>query len=410
MLSKMKKMFVALVAVAALAVPQLSAQQQVAAKYVDQDGFILTVKDGGYIIRWLEDIYNAGTVKLVVDPQFSIADKIIREIWTESNISQIGTTAVSGKQVAPDFYSVKSFVEMPESKRTGSLWKISQRAQTLDFLNVMPKNTIAAFGVDLDGAELLAMLNRYINKFGTQQVKNDYNRFLAQGRQAGVDVVAIANSIQGVALCVEADPARLIVPGYSSATLYVSVKDRTLMNTLVQNAKAENPEIVTANNELMIPTPYGMVTVFQQGNYIVATTDFAGTKNLLAGKSPSLKQNPDFIKYSAGTPAVGDAFIFFSSEIGKSVIPAYLPLVPAEITQRLDIQKLCNAIGVGPALYAVSYANRDGVGSICNTGSKGAAILTADPAMGSAALNYLSSLLIVGLHKQGTVCDFPGVE
>ena len=296
MLSKMKKMFVALVAVAALAVPQLSAQQPVAAKYVDKDGFAFSIKDGGYIIRWLEDIYNAGTVKLVADPQFSIADKIIREIWTESNISQIGTTAVSGKQVGPDFYSVKSFAEMPESKRTGSLWKISQRAQALGFLNVMPKNTIAAFGVDLDGAELLAMLNRYINKFGTQKVKNDYNRFLAQGRQSGVDVAAIANSIQGVALCVEADPARLIVPGYSSATLYVSVKDRTLMNTLVQNAKAKNPEIVTANNELMIPTPYGMIAVFQVGNYIVATTDFAGTKNLLAGKSPSLKQNPDFIK------------------------------------------------------------------------------------------------------------------
>ena len=410
MLSKMKKMFVALVAVAALAVPQLSAQQQVAAKYVDQDGFILTVKDGGYIIRWLEDIYNAGTVKLVADPQFSIADKIIREIWTESNISQIGTTAVSGKQVGPDFYSVKSFAEMPESKRTGSLWKISQRAQALGFLNVMPKNTIAAFGVDLDGAELLAMLNRYINKFGTQKVKNDYNRFLAQGRQSGVDVAAIANSIQGVALCVEADPARLIVPGYSSATLYVSVKDRTLMNTLVQNAKAKNPEIVTANNELMIPTPYGMIAVFQVGNYIVATTDFAGTKNLLAGKSPSLKQNPDFIKYSAGTPAAGEAFIFFSSEIGKTVIPAYLPLVPAEITQKVDIQNLCSAIGVGPALYAVSYANRDGVGSICNTGSKGAAILTADPAMSSAVLNCLSNLLIVGLQNQKPVCDFPEIE
>ena len=410
MLSKMKKMFVALVAVAALAVPQLSAQQPVAAKYVDKDGFAFSIKDGGYIIHWVEDIYDVSMKKLVEVPEISLADKIIREVWNETNFSQIGSIAVSGKQVGPDFYSVKNFTELPAEKRTGALWKILQGSQALSFIDVMPKNTIAAVAVDFDGAELLAMIDRYVAKYAPQEVKDGYKAFFAEGLQNGVDVKAIANSVRGIALCVEADPARLVAPGYSSATLYLSVKDQTLMNTIVKAAKAKNPEIVTANNELMIPTPYGMIAVFQVGNYIVATTDFAGTKNLLAGKSPSLKQNPDFIKYSAGTPAAGEAFIFFSSEIGKTVIPAYLPLVPAEITQKVDIQNLCSAIGVGPALYAVSYANRDGVGSICNTGSKGAAILTADPAMSSAVLNCLSNLLIVGLQNQKPVCDFPEIE
>lgn len=411
MMSKLKKMFVALIAVATLATPQLAAQQPVAAKYVDQDGFALSINNGGYLVRWLEDLYNAGTEKLVAEPTFKIVDNIIREFWTENNFAQIGSTAVSGKEISPDFYSVKQFVELPAAKRTGALWKISQGSQALSYIGVMPKNTIAAVAVDFDGAELLAMIDRYVAKYAPQEVKDGYKAFFAEGLQNGVDVKAIANSVRGIALCVEADPARLVAPGYSSATLYLSVKDQTLMNTIVKAAKAKNPEIVTVNNELMIPAPFGMVAVFQQGNYIVATTDFAGTKNLLAGKSPSLKQNPDYIKYAAGTPDKGDAFIFVSSELGKTVIPAYLPLLPPEVAQILDMQALCNVIGIGPALYSMSYANQDGVGSICNTGSKGLAILTGDPVMGAMANVILSQLFNTMMNRHDAdIPDFEGGE
>lgn len=400
MMSGMKKMFVALVAVAALAVPQLSAQQQVAAKYVDKDGFAFSIKDGGYIIHWVEDIYDVSMKKLVEVPEISLVDKIIREVWNETNFSQIGSIAVSGKQVGPDFYSAKTFTELPAEKRTGALWKILQGSKALSFIDVMPKNTIAAVAVDFDGAELLAMIDRYVAKYAPQEVKDGYKAFFAEGLQNGVDVKAIANSVRGIALCVEADPARLVTPGYSSATLYLSVKDQTLMNTIVKAAKAKNPEIVTVNNELMIPAPFGMVAVFQQGNYIVATTDFAGTKNLLAGKSPSLKQNPDYIKYAAGTPDKGNAFIFVSSELGKTVIPAYLPLLPPEVAQILDMQALCNVIGIGPALYSMSYANQDGVGSICNTGSKGITILATDSGARLVASNIAVTMIVAINHMQ----------
>ena len=411
MMSGMKKMFVALVAVVALAVPQLSAQQQVAAKYVDKDGFAFSIKDGGYIIHWVEDIYDVSMKKLVEVPEISLADKIIREVWNETNFSQIGSIAVSGKQVGPDFYSVKNFTELPAEKRTGALWKILQGSQALSFIDVMPKNTIAAVAVDFDGAELLAMIDRYVAKYAPQEVKDGYKAFFAEGLQNGVDVKAIANSVRGIALCVEADPARLVAPGYSSATLYLSVKDQTLMNTIVKAAKAKNPEIVTVNNELMIPAPFGMVAVFQQGNYIVATTDFAGAKNLLAGKSPSLKQNPDYIKYAAGTPDKGNAFIFVSSELGKTVIPAYLPLLPADLIQTLDMQKLCDAVGLGPALYSVSYTNQDGAGSVCNTGSKGLAILTGDPVMGAMVNVILSQVLNTMMNRHDAdIPDFEGGE
>ena len=183
------------------------------------------------------------------------------------------------------------------------------------------------------------------------------------------------------------------------------------MNTIVKAAKAKNPEIVTVNNELMIPAPFGMVAVFQQGNYIVATTDFAGAKNLLAGKSPSLKQNPDYIKYAAGTPDKGNAFIFVSSELGKTVIPAYLPLLPADLIQTLDMQKLCDAVGLGPALYSVSYTNQDGAGSVCNTGSKGLAILTGDPVMGAMVNVILSQVLNTMMNRHDAdIPDFEGGE
>lgn len=393
MMSKLKKMFVALIAVATLATPQLAAQQPVAAKYVDQDGFALSINNGGYVIHWLEDLYNAGTEKLVAKPTFKIVDNIIREFWTENNFAQIGSTAVSGKEISPDFYSVKQFVELPAAKRTGALWKISQGSQALSYIGVMPKHTIAAAAFDFNAAELLAMVDRYVNKFGNQEVKDAYKAFFAEGLQNGVDVKAIANSVRGIALCVEADPARLVAPGYSSATLYLSVKDQTLMNAIVKMMKEKNPEIVTVNNELMIPAPFGMVAVFQQGNYIVATTDFAGAKKLIAGEAPSLKQNPDYIKYAAGMPDKGDAFIFISSELGKTVIPAYLPFLPPELTQMLDVQKLCNVIGIGPALYCVGYANQEGYGSICNTGSKGIAVIAGNPAM-SALFNSLTFLLL----------------
>ena len=411
MLSKMKKMFVALVAVAALAVPQLSAQQPVAAKYVDKDGFAFSIKDGGYIIHWLEDVYEAGTAKLTAVPAFQIMDKVIRECWKEANFSQIGSIAVSGRQVQPGFYSVKTFTELPAEKRTGSLWKITQDGKALSFVDVMPRHTIAAIGFDFNGTELLAMVDRYINKYGNQDVKEWYRDFFEEGMKNGVDVRLIAKSVQGAALCVEADPARLVVPGYSSATLYLSVKDQSLMNTIVKTAKEKNPEIVTVNNELMIPAPFGMVAVFQQGNYIVATTDFAGTKNLIAGKASSLKQNPDYIKYAAGTPAEGNAFFFVSSELGKSVIPAYIPHLPADLIQALDVQKLCDAVGLGPALYSVSYTNQDGAGSVCNTGSKGLAILTGDPVMGAMVNVILSQVLNTMMNRHDAdIPDFEGSE
>ena len=392
-MSKIKKMFVALIAVAALAVPQLSAQQQVAAKYVDLDGFSLSINNGGYVIHWLEDLYNAGTEKLVAEPTFKIVDDIIREFWTENNFSQIASTAVSGKEISPDFYSVKQFVELPAAKRTGALWKISQESQALSFIEAMPKHTIAAAAFDFNAAELLAMVDRYVNKFGNQEVKDSYKQLFAECLQNGVDVRTLVNSVLGAAFCIEADPAHQVVPGYSALTLYLAVKDQTLMNAIVKMMKEKKPEIVTMNNELMIPAPVGMIAVFQQGNYIVATTDFAGTKNLLAGKTPSLKQNPDYIKYAAGTPDKGNAFVFVSSELGKSVIPAYLPFLPPELTQMLDVQNFCSVIGIGPALYCVGYENQEGYGSICNTGSKGIAVITGNPAM-SALFNSLTFLLL----------------
>lgn len=411
MMSKLKKMFVALIAVATLATPQLAAQQPVAAKYVDQDGFALSINNGGYLVRWLEDLYNAGTEKLVAEPTFKIVDNIIREFWTENNFAQIGSTAVSGKEISPDFYSVKQFVELPAAKRTGALWKISQGSQALSYIGVMPKHTIAAAAFDFNAAELLAMVDRYVNKFGNQEVKDSYQQLFAECLQNGVDVRTLVNSVQGAAFCIEADPARQIVPGFSSCTLYLAVKDQTLMNAIVKMMKEKNPEIVTVNNELMIPTPVGMFAVFQQGNYIVATTDFAGAKKLIAGEAPSLKQNPDYIKYAAGMPDKGDAFIFISSELGKTVIPAYLPFLPPELTQMLDVQKLCNVIGIGPALYSVSYTNQDGAGSVCNTGSKGLAILTGDPVMGAMANVILSQLLNTMMNRHDAeIPDFEGGE
>ncbi len=413
MMSKMRKMIAALTAVAALAVPQLAAQQSAAMKNVDTDGFTLTVTDTGYIARWFEDVYHAGTAKLTADPDFSIIDKIVREIWNENKMSQVGNTAISAKETAPDFYTVKSFVEMSAEKRTGPLWKIFTGSnQALDFIDVMPKHTLVSFGCDLNGAVLFATVARYISKFGNQEVKNGFAKFLAKGMQNGADVRKLASSVEGVAFCLEADPARLVQPGYSSATLYLAVKDKSIMDAIVQAAKKNEPEIVTANNELMIPTPVGVIAVFQQGKYLVATTDFDGVKKLIAGTAPSLKQNPDYIKYAAATPAKGCAFGFVSSELGKSVIPAYLPMILADVTQYVDAQALlCKTIGIGSAVYGVSYAKRNGLGSVFNTGSKGIAILCGSPSANANA--YFAFFAAVGAiqdMKNKAVMAEPEVE
>ena len=45
MMSKMKKILLAVLVAVGFAVPQLSAQQSVAAKYVDQDGFTYAIRD-----------------------------------------------------------------------------------------------------------------------------------------------------------------------------------------------------------------------------------------------------------------------------------------------------------------------------------------------------------------------------
>lgn len=393
MMSKMKKMVVALIAVAAFAVPQLSAQQAAAAKYVDQDGFVYSVKNSGYMLSWIEEIYKVGTTKLASDPQFVIFDKVLREFWKECNASQWGYAASSGKEVSPDFYSVKHFGELPAAKRTGWLWKLMPESRTIPFLDVMPKHTLAGFGFNFNGAALAAMADHYIAKFGDQQINEEYAGFLAAGMQQGVDLKKIISSIEGLAFYVEADPAKLVMPGYSSAAFIIAVKDRSLMDAAVQFAKEQNPGFVTAAGEILIPTEFGAVFVCQIGNYVVATTNPAVVKNVISGKAPSLKQNPDYIKYSAGTPASGNSFFFISSELGKSVLPAYLPLLPAEISQKVDVAALCKVIGIGPAVYGVYSMNQDGCSTIVNTGSKGFAIFFSDSAMGSVISTFMMNLV-----------------
>lgn len=393
MMFNLKKVFFALVAVVAFSVPQLSAQQSVAAKYVDQDGFTYSVRNGGYMLRWFEEVYKVGTAKLVSDPQFAILDKVIREAWNESNASHCGFAAISGKEVGPDFYTVKQFSQLPIAERTGWLWKLLPDSPTVPFVDVMPKHTWAAYGFNFNGAALVAMADHYVAKFGNQQIKDGYTGFLAEGMQQGIDVKKIISSIEGAALYVEADPTRLVMPGFSSAALILAVKDRSLMDTVVQFAKAQNPGVVTAAGEILIPTDFGAVAVFQIGKYVVVTTDPAGVKNVISGKAPSLKQNPDYIKYSAGTPASGNSFFFISSELGKSVLPAYLPMLPAEISQVVDVAALCKVIGVGPAVYGVSSMNQDGYYMVINTGSKGLAIFFSDSAMGSVVSSGMMNLI-----------------
>lgn len=393
MMSKMKKIFLAVLVAVCFAVPQLPAQQPVAVKYVDQDGFTYAIRDCGYMLSWIEEVYKVGTAKLASDPKFVIFDKVIRELWKECNASQWGYAAISGKEVSPDFYSIKQFGELPAAKRTGWLWKLSPNSRTVPFVDVMPKHTLVGFGCNFNGAALVAMVDHYVAKFGDQQIKDGYAGFLAQGQEQGVDVKKILASIEGLSFAVEADPARLVMPGFSSAALILAVKDRSLMDAVLQIAKTENPGLVTAAGEILIPTEYGAVAIFQVGKYFVATTDPAGVKNVIAGKAPSLKQNPDYTKYSAGTPAAGIGFMFISSELGKTVLPAYLPLIPAEVTQKVDVNALCKVIGIGPAVYSVYYMNQDGYGTITNTGSKGLAIFCSDSSMGMAASYQIMALL-----------------
>lgn len=381
MKSKMKSLLLAAVAAISLLAPQLSAQQSVAEKYVDKDGFAFSRSDSNFTVRWIEQIYNAIAQKAVADPDLAVADKFIRELWKECNAAEFGVSAISGKEVAADFFVVKQFTAIPAAKRTGFLWKLFPDSKTVPFVDVMPKNSLFCCGFNFNGSAISGMVDHYVKEFGDQEFQKSYAEFLSESAANGVDFQKILNSITGVAFYLEADPARQVVAGFSSAAIIVSVKDRTIMDLVVASAKKNNPDIVTANNEILFPTDFGVLAVFQVGNYIAMTTDPAAAKDLISGRTPSLKQNPDYIKYAAGTPAAGSAFCFVSSELGNTVIPAYLPLVPADVTKHIDIAALCKIIGIGPALYSVSYSNGDGVGSVTNTGSKGIAVLATDPAL-----------------------------
>ena len=389
MLKRFLIMAMIAVCVVVLTMPQLSAQR--ADEMVDRDGFSFTVRDGGYLARWIEQVYQVGTANLVkTNPDFAVCDQVLREIWKECNVNKLGRIAISGKEVAPDFFTVKQFGEIRSLDRTGSLWKLMPDAP-LAALDCMPLHTLVAFGVNLDGAALMQMIDFYVAKYGNQKVRQKYTEGLAEAMQEGIDIRKLVSSISGIAVYVEADPARQVMPGFSSASVIITVKDRAIMDLVVNAAKEKNPSLVTVNNELLVPMEFGEVAVFQSGNNIIVTTDPVGIRNVIAGNAPSLKKNPDFVKYAAGTPAVGSGFFFCSSELGKSVLPLYMSMIPQEVQAMVDVKAMCDVLGVGPAVYSVSCTQPNGVWSICNTGSKGLTIFMTDQAMGSAVFSILTA-------------------
>ncbi len=377
----MKKKFLSVLAAMLVLPLSLSAQTdyQKTMSHVDQGGISLNYTDCSLMIKSLRDaVISVPAQGIKQTPEAAMLGAVLDDIMRELGVYDLGGMAVSAKQKAPGAYTVKTAV----SVRPGADSFIAKfSGNVAPVMALAPEKSVFAFAGALDGADLYTRLDRVFSKHAEDDVKNMYAAFLAQLQMEGIDLPALVSSFRGMGLFLEADPQKpLNFSGFTGVTLVLDVKDEAILNVLLTLAKQHLGENMVQNRRIAIPTPVGfMFTVYQHGNYLIATSDAVGMDARLTGSGKSLLHNPEYITAAAGMPGKYYQAFFCSAELGKRILPSLDPALLMSVSNFVDLPAAIRTFGLDKTTYGVAYRADNMLVSRLDTGSLPLALFVGSP-------------------------------
>ncbi len=404
----MKKKIFSVLAAMLILPAMLSAQadyKKVIAQ-LDHGGLSLTYTDYSAIVQCIRNIViTAFSPMAKSDPEIMLIGKLADDVLAEIGFYDIRGYGASVKETRPGIYSCKQVVSWQPSP--DSVIQAMCRQNAAPFMALAPEKTSFAFAAVIDGADFLKRFDRVFSKYADEDAKSMYAVILAQAQMQGIDLPAAVNALTGVAFFTEYDPMRQVFPGISSASLVIGMKDPAFFKALTAVAGNKMGAETVQNGRIVLPTPLGVtLTVYQQGEYLIATTDAAGMDTRLAKQAKSLLDNPEFQTASAGFPEKYVSAAYISPEVGKTILPTLASMIPADVKQNIDIPGIIRVIGADKATFAVTSVDK--IFNTCitriETGSMLLALYCGSPLMQAQVGIFISTAVQSAMTVQNILC------
>ncbi len=355
-----KKIFSALAAMLILpAMLSAQADYKKVITQLDHGGLSLTYTDYSAVVQSIRNIViTAFSPVAKSEPEIMLIGKLADDVLAELGVYDIRGYGASVKEARPGVYSCKQVVSWQPSS-PDSIVHAMYRQNVAPIMALAPEKTSFAMALAIDGADLQKRFDRVFRKYANEDAKSMYAVVLAQAQMQGIDLPAAVNALTGIGIFTEYDPMRQVFPGISSVSLVFGMKDPAFFKALTAVARNQMGAEVVQNGRIVLPTPLGVtLTVYQHGEYLIATTDAAGMDARLAKKAKSLKDHPDFKAASAAFPKKYVSAVYIAPDVGRTNLPTLASMIPADVKQNIDIPGIIRVIGADKATFAVTSVDK----------------------------------------------------
>ncbi len=356
----MKKKLYSLLAAVLILPSVLSAQtdyEKIMAN-LDHGGISLNYTDASVLVRCGTELFTAifAPAMNTGANQAGTADiaKIVEICLQEFDMQSFRGMGESIKETSPGLYTVKACITTDAAMELF----VPDAEKIMAFA---PEKTAAAFAVSINGAVMSKKIGNILNVIPDNQFKETLQTIQMAAQMYGIDLKAAFNSMTGIALFYEVDEARQVLPGFTSLTLVLRMKDRTFFQSLM--AVAQNmagPESVS-NGRISISTPQGIqITGVQKGDFLFISTD-SMLDARIAGNAKSLLDSPEFQKISEGMAEHYYSAFYCSADLGKQIINSPFAAAGQTAGIAIDIPKIVKELGLDKTSYGIGTTDRKGM-------------------------------------------------
>ena len=267
--------------------------------------------------------------------------ELVEHLLTDSGIDEISGYGRSGLEIGEGLHRTRTLLHHYPDQAGGWLWRMfSRKPRPLQERGVLPRNTMLAFHLELDLADLWQLVLQETGTFEHPDVAQVIHSFPARFEEAlGIPLAKILSAqAGGVTAVLTLDPTiRFVVPRYDGLPVLVRRPDvlvivRThhaeLFQRLEKKVKAfpglsestlGDTRIVSLSVPLPLEVKYELVLA-QTRDCILFSTSTQLMRDVLSikqGRLVGLQETPGFATLVEGLPREGHGFYYLGEQVGE---------------------------------------------------------------------------------------------
>lgn len=288
----MKKLFIGMALACGMALAAADPYFDATIKHVDQGGEMLDYQN----VSSLTVMLNKAMAYLAAESGEVEAQRAVAFFSKLLDITSIKAQAQSSVKIEPMFYVYKGFTFIDPAGNS-ILMSRSVRDTELNFLD-LPADTLLAVYANINLGEVWKRVTDEINANPDKEMVKKFNDMLADAKKDGVDINAIAESIDGQIM--------ILIAGENvmAPRIFAAIPDRTGALSAALNRK-----FPPAAGSSAYPLPAGDVMPNAQMIYSKNCVLFVSDPKVLEKPAQTLAANPRFAKYASKIAGKGVGYV-----------------------------------------------------------------------------------------------------